>query len=145
VSRQKDRDEFMALMVRELAAEPAHHVTDFARKVMRHGATLHRMAEAECNGTWPFNPRGETATVCTRCDSEVARSSMVPDRSKPKNGSHFLPLICKECRLREVVIALCLPYGIVPKFGGDPRGCVLKLQVPSGATNDWGREGVCVP
>lgn len=29
--------------------------------------------------------------------------------------------------------------------GGDPRGCVLKIIVPSGYTDDWGREGVCVP
>ena len=32
-----------------------------------------------------------------------------------------------------------------PLFGGDPRGCVVKVRVPSGYTNDWGREGVCVP
>ena len=28
---------------------------------------------------------------------------------------------------------------------GDPRGCVVKLRVKSGRTNDWGREGICVP
>ena len=25
------------------------------------------------------------------------------------------------------------------------RGAVLKLQVPSGRTDDWGQEGICVP
>lgn len=30
-------------------------------------------------------------------------------------------------------------------LGGDPRGAVVKLKVPSGATNDRGKEGVCVP
>lgn len=30
-------------------------------------------------------------------------------------------------------------------FGGDPRGCTVKIVVPDGATNDWGREGICVP
>jgi hypothetical protein len=28
---------------------------------------------------------------------------------------------------------------------GDPRGCVVKLIVPDGYTNDWGSEGICVP
>lgn len=31
------------------------------------------------------------------------------------------------------------------KLSGDPRGCTVKLTVPSGRTNDWGREGICVP
>lgn len=26
----------------------------------------------------------------------------------------------------------------------DPRGATIKLNPPSGATNDWGREGLCV-
>lgn len=30
-------------------------------------------------------------------------------------------------------------------FQGDPRGATVKLQVPSGYTNDWGQEGICVP
>jgi hypothetical protein len=31
------------------------------------------------------------------------------------------------------------------KFNGDPRGCTVKLVVPSGATDDIGQEGICVP
>lgn len=30
-------------------------------------------------------------------------------------------------------------------FNGDPRGAAIKLHLPSGLTNDWGREGWCVP
>jgi hypothetical protein len=33
----------------------------------------------------------------------------------------------------------------VPVFSGDPRGAVLKIKVPSGRTDDWGQEGICVP
>lgn len=40
---------------------------------------------------------------------------------------------------------LLSPYNVVPVFQGDPRGATVKLQVPSGRTNDWGREGICVP
>lgn len=29
-------------------------------------------------------------------------------------------------------------------FSGDPRGATVKLVLPSGFTNDWGQEGVCV-
>jgi len=30
-------------------------------------------------------------------------------------------------------------------FGGDPRGATVKLVLPSGTCNDWGKEGWCVP
>lgn len=30
-------------------------------------------------------------------------------------------------------------------FSGDPRGCTVKIVCPNGFTNDWGKEGVCVP
>ena len=30
-------------------------------------------------------------------------------------------------------------------FSNDPRGACLKVKVADGFTNDWGREGICVP
>ena len=30
-------------------------------------------------------------------------------------------------------------------FSGDPRGCTAKLNIPNGETNDWGKEGWCIP
>ncbi len=47
-----------------------------------------------------------------------------------------------ECRIKQVVGNL---PGCAVLFSGDPRGCTVKLEVPSGKTNDWGREGICVP
>ena len=42
--------------------------------------------------------------------------------------------------------SLCVGLGWeVPKTSGDPRGACVKLRVPSGKTNDWGQEGICVP
>ena len=32
-----------------------------------------------------------------------------------------------------------------PVFSGDPRGVTVKIQVPSGKTNDLGNVGICVP
>lgn len=31
------------------------------------------------------------------------------------------------------------------QFHGDPRGCVAKLIVKSGRTNDFAQEGICIP
>lgn len=50
----------------------------------------------------------------------------------------------RSLRMANRVIELCGP-SIVPIFHGDPRGCVVKLTVPDGYTNDWGAEGICVP
>lgn len=47
-----------------------------------------------------------------------------------------------EDRIRDLVDQL---PGCKALFSGDPRGCTVKLQVPSGRTNDWGAEGICVP
>lgn len=40
---------------------------------------------------------------------------------------------------------VCASIGCTPVFSGDPRGATVKVQVPSGRTNDWGATGVCVP
>ena len=49
-------------------------------------------------------------------------------------------------KLRDEITRLAASLGCMGvKFGGDPRGCTVKLVMPDGYTNDWGREGVCVP
>lgn len=40
---------------------------------------------------------------------------------------------------------LAKTIGVETILGGDPRGCVAKLVMPDGYTNDFAREGVCVP
>jgi len=39
----------------------------------------------------------------------------------------------------------CASFGALAILGGDPRGCVVKIKVPDGFTNDFGNEGICVP
>lgn len=51
----------------------------------------------------------------------------------------------KRLRTANKLLAVCTPLDIKPKWSGDPRGCVVKLVVPDGYTNDMGREGICVP
>ncbi len=43
----------------------------------------------------------------------------------------------------EEAAAQCSMAGV--KFGGDPRGCTVKLIMPNSETNDFGKEGWCVP
>lgn len=48
-----------------------------------------------------------------------------------------------EARIEKV----CEPLSITPTFGGDPRGTVVHLFLPSGKWNSWGGAecGYCVP
>jgi hypothetical protein len=43
------------------------------------------------------------------------------------------------------LLRICSELGLKAILGGDPRGCVVKIQVPDGFTNDFGNEGICVP
>lgn len=57
----------------------------------------------------------------------------------------------KEDKIEKQIRALCerLPLvdgkPIQPDFGGDPRGATVKLVMPDGRYDDWGKEGICVP
>ena len=51
----------------------------------------------------------------------------------------------REARLEQQIQNFCKSHGIKPVFSGDSRGATVKLQFPSGRTNDWGQVGICVP
>lgn len=91
----------------------------FAERLMRYGATLSAIAERECNGHQ--TPSGDWDERAAKRDEE------------------------KEERLRRRVAAMCEGFGCKAIFSGDPRGATLKVAVPDGYTDDWGREGICVP
>lgn len=46
---QHERDEFISLATQEGLG------LDTCRKLLRYATTLHRLAEAQCNGDWPYN------------------------------------------------------------------------------------------
>ena len=150
MSKQRDREEFVSIMVAE--GMPL----DVCRQVMRLGATLHRLAELECSseaadrdrvkcpGPGYLRPESDGCL----CRDYGSYDDMTPDLDELKGASRHgtVPRInVQEASARARVEALCSPYGIEPDFQGDPRGAVVKLKVPSGRTNDWGRVGVCVP
>lgn len=51
----------------------------------------------------------------------------------------------KQKRIANRIRLTCLGFDAVPVLGGDPRGNTVKISVQDGYTNDWGREGICVP
>ena len=86
-----------------------------AQKLMRYGATYHRLQEEHCNGTCRF------CKVDVVCEKEIRI----------------------ELHIMDLIGNAEIPASI--KFGGDPRGCTVKLVFLSGRTNDFGAEGVIVP
>ena len=143
MTRQTDRDEFMALMAIEGVP------VDVARQLCRAAASLHRIAELQCSSEAADRdrvpcPGGANDCLCRDYGSYTypASVSYAPD----KMGHGTVPHInVQEAQIERRVRALCAEHGLVPIFHGDPRGAVLKLRVQSGRTNDWGQEGVCVP
>ena len=53
--------------------------------------------------------------------------------------------IRKDEKIQMDIIAILAPHDCAAKFGGDPRGCTVKIVVPDGYMNDFGNEGICVP
>lgn len=143
MSYSKERDEFIAIATQEgLSVETA-------RKLLRYATTLHRLAEAQCNGDWPADNGERKVIFCTRCEGGFVRSVFKRAQEHREEEWKDIPKgyhvqICPDCRTAELV-RVSLPEGYKAIINGDPRGAVLKITVPSGRTNDCGREGICVP
>lgn len=116
---RKDREQFVSLIAQHSGPCTEHSSFWFARQLMRYGATLGRIAENQCNGYQTFNYEWDE------------KASLRDEK--------------KEQRIQKAVTELCQLFQCTPVFGGDPRGNTLKIVVPDGYTNDWGREGICVP
>lgn len=116
MSRQSERQDFLITMAQE--GVPSY----VSRLVLRHAVTLHRIAEIQCNGTFPPDHNWDAAESDT-CACSVCRQ----DRSLVRR-----------------IKALLSPFpGIKAQFQGDPRGAVVRIHVPSGRDESWG--GVAVP
>ena len=126
MSRQREREEFLVAMAKEGVS------IEQGWALLRHARTLHRLAEAVCDGTWPADNGQRPTAVCPVCGGLWAPEAICGQR-------------CSGCRAEAAVRQLLVGTGIEPVFSGDPRGAVLKLRLPSGCTNDWGQTGFCVP
>ena len=157
MNKQRDRDEYMAIMATEGVP------VDVARALISAGVALHRIAELRCGSETADRDRvpclGEQPHACSCSLMHAGEPCPVgtclcrdygsfEQATWPETVSRhgMIPrYTVREARIEARVRALCQRHGLTPIFNGDPRGAVLKLRVPSGRTNDGGREGVCVP
>ena len=133
---REERDDFMARMGAEKIP------VSVARALLREATTLQKLAELECSSEAadrdrvPCPKRYQTAQGCL-CDDYG---------SKDGEAHGMVPRIAvREAMVKRRVTALCRERGLTPHFGGDPRGAVLVIGVPSGASTSWGGEGLAVP
>lgn len=125
--KTREREEFLVKICGEGVP------LDVARKVCRNAATIQRLSEAKCNGDYPCDNGERKVGFCSKCESGYVPHVL------DKRG------VCPNCRASERIEKLLAPYNVKPIFQGDPRGACVKLAVPSGKTDDWGRTGICVP
>lgn len=146
MSYQRERDQFLvqfALKVDSPAIQQGPGGVELARKLLRSATTLHRLAEAQCNGDWPFD-NGQRETVpCSRCEAGTAPAAlrMVKiryDLAGQSGQPHAMPaeLTCPDCRMQDQVRKALHGSGWLPFFQGDPRGCVLWLHPDDGQAGE---------
>jgi len=149
MSYQKDRDEFVGVIVEECIRKGgrrsfAHGGVTLARLILRNAATIQHCEEQVCSSEaadrdWVPCPNSKLVLcLCRDCgcyNEEEQRHGRVPR------------VQVQILRARQRIEAACKPWGIVPNFSGDPRGCCVKLLLPSGRWNSGGGEedGFCVP
>lgn len=150
---------------RQLTAEgfPEQHLGS----LFRLSNTLQRLSVAACNGDYPAdNGRGISST-CPCCVSAwrpesfsvVAVADLPPDMQKayrqaatssdadpvsPRLHKAGRDKLCPQC-YAEYRLKSLLPQGFTADVSGDPRGCVVHIAVPSGATSYAGADGIAVP
>lgn len=124
MNKQSERDGFIA------ASAKAGLSVWHARLLLRHGASLQRYAEAQCNGDWPYDNGERKVVPCSRCEAGCVGYAQKIDRLAPPADPP--KRICPECRIQDRVRAICKELPVTPDFQGDPRGYVLKLVTPDG-------------
>lgn len=136
MSHQHDRD----LFIREatLAGLALHDTL----KLMRYATTLQRLAEAQCNGDWPYDNGERKVETCPQCEAGCVSTAFkrVAYMSEGPGGRTYYKRICPDCYAQEKVTAILQPSTLRAVFGGDPRGAVLRL-VPVNTTHDDEQSG----
>lgn len=121
----QERATFADVIAAESQNAEARHIADL---FMRHGRTYSRLQEANCNGvgTWYNEDPKSFAKRQDRFEKRIEKRETQIEK-------------------RLTVLAAQLGTGFAVVFQGDPRGVTVKLTLPSGKTNDFGREAFCVP
>jgi hypothetical protein len=144
--RQKEREEFISIMSQEGVR------LDVARAFLRAGASLHRIAELECSSEaadrdrvrCPGKPRTprqpEPAGCLCRDYGSYDPDATTGGKSSPHGTVPRIAVRGAQIEARLQKIAKANGLGVIT--GGDPRGAVLIVTLPSGRSNDWGGRGV---
>ncbi len=133
--RQKEREEFISIMTQEGVR------LNVARAFLRAGASLNRIAELECSSEAADRDR----VPCPKRFQRGPDDCLCRDYgSMAATGQHGdLPRIAvRGAQIERRLQALAKENGLGIITGGDPRGAVLLVTVPSGRTNDWGQRGI---
>lgn len=117
----KERDEFMIVLAREYPDLSSHTLRQVTKKII----TMANLHGKYC--CWSCNGR-----------RDIQGRDIFPeytDAEYDKDIEHI------EKRIKTVMAG----YAINTMFSHDPRGCTVKLLLPSGRSNSMGGEGWCLP
>lgn len=173
---QKDRDEFIGQIVTEVMAKGGtnNEGVDLARAILRNASTIQSCEEKVCSSEaadrdrvqCPAIKSGKDSDCCCDCydwtlwfsprkwtQFKTEAEALAVLSSNPRPGA----IISQHCdtprvqtqilKARQRIDKACEKWGIKPNHSGDPRGCCVKLILPSGRYNSWGgaEDGFCVP
>lgn len=151
---QTERDQFIAQFARTFPDVPITVAAAF----LRLSTTLHRLAEARCNGDWPCDNGQRAVEWCPLCEGGYVKSAIqggplargAYERSNQPTDMIATAKACPDCRAVERAHQLAARHIPTHKIitQGDPRGCVLFIYPGNvdRAEFDSGRtRGIAVP
>ncbi len=152
MTRQQERDEFVARLAKELPALSAYAVADLARRFFRAAATLHRLAELSCSSEAADRDRVPCPSQASQLRADCLCGQWDTNHGTGRPVQHeSVPRIDVQAQQVERRIAkLAAEHGLTVLTQGDPRGAVLRIVPPSYAARNAGKdrfnvEGIAVP
>lgn len=86
---QRERDEFISRATREGLS------LDVCRKLLRYATTLQRLAEAQCNGDWPYNGDRDRPARCNCLPDTDPQNKCNAERARERWDARYT--ICPKC------------------------------------------------
>lgn len=142
-TNQKEREAFLLRMQAEGVP------SEVARKVLRHAATVQRLAVLACSSEAADRdrvrcPAMRTITAAGKQIPCLCKDQGAYDDERQEHG-RIPRYMVQDFQASANIDRLLAPFAVVADFQGDSRGACVKLKVPSGRTDDWGQVGLCVP
>lgn len=131
---KKEKQEFINLLKKQLPNTSTEVLNRIIPLIIRHSNTYHRLQEDHCNG-YSDN----------HMEKSVQKGWITWKQYDQLRYQKEKEVVKKEKQIIQLLKRHVISIGAGLKLQGDPRGCTVKLTVPSNYTNDWGNEGICVP